>query len=291
MTYEHQGDRPYFHVFPTNQGRAEHTLASSLRWILTQFRFEIDIAEDHAEIEVLIRLRRGFLLSADLYASSRDLLPFNIEFDDDLMIPFSEMIPGSMSEAEIAELDNSPLHVIITAPPANAEELERMTTDASYQEAAIKFQNELFTATRMSLASAPSHGPSEPAISVLAAVATNTAPLPASPTTPPAVRVQPQRTHRPTVGPDFVTPLPRQPRAAAAVPQPVPQTVTAPSPLGAGPPLRRVAGTVSLVIGIFGTREEATEALHRVQGKGQTESSRRPMGPNAPMDGNQYGTR
>ena len=79
-----------------------------------------------------------------------------------------------MSEAEIAELDNSPLHVIITAPPVTAEELERMTTDASYQEAAIKFQNELFTATRVSIAGAPSTGPSEPAISVLATVATNT---------------------------------------------------------------------------------------------------------------------
>ncbi len=76
--------------------------------------------------------------------------------------------------------------------------------------------------------SSPIPGPPEPAISVLAEVATHTAPLPVQPDTPLAVRVQPQRARRTTVGPDCVTPSPRQPRFAAHLPQPVPQSVAVP---------------------------------------------------------------
>ena len=136
-----------------------------------------------------------------------------------------------------------------------------MTTDASFREAVVQFQGRQFAATRMTGASAPIQGPIEPAISVLAEIATNTPPLPAHPVTPQAIRVQPQRAHRTTVGSDFVTPSPRQPRSVAATPQHVSQSVTVPGPSEGGPHLSRVAGASSLAIEAFETKEEAANAL------------------------------
>ena len=70
MTYEHDGAHPFFHVFPTEQELAESTLELSLRRILTQFSFEIEITQGQEELEVLDLLRREFLLRADFYPNS-----------------------------------------------------------------------------------------------------------------------------------------------------------------------------------------------------------------------------
>ena len=161
-----------------------------------------------------------------------------------------------------------------------------MTTDFLFRDAAVQFQGRHFTATRVSGASSPIHGPTDPAISVLAEVATHTAPLAVPPSTPHAVRVQPQRVHRITVGPDFVIPSPRQPRFANAVPQPVPQSVVVPSPLGAGPPLPQVAASSSS-IRAFGPEEDSS-ALLRVPRRGQAETPRLHQG-RAPRGGHQHG--
>ncbi len=161
-----------------------------------------------------------------------------------------------------------------------------MATDPFFREAAVQFQNRHFTATKVTGASSPIHEPAEPAISVLAEVATHTASLPVPPATPCAIRVQPQRTHRSTVGPDFVTPSLRQPRYASAVPHLVPQSVAMPCPLETGPPLSQVT-TRSSSTRAFGP-ERGAIALRQVLERGQAETPRLHQG-RAPRGGNQHG--
>ena len=104
MTYEHDGAHPFFHVFPREQDLAGSTLELSLRRILTQFSFEIELTQDQEELEVLDLLRRDFLLRADFYPNSRDFLPYELTFDSNLLVPYDEMLHGGCPRTRLPTL-------------------------------------------------------------------------------------------------------------------------------------------------------------------------------------------
>ena len=116
FNHEADGADPSSSVFITSTGMWKNALALSLRRILTQYSFELEIAEDPADVEVLDFLRQDFLLRADHYTDTQGILPFAVTFDSDLLVPYDEMLPRGMSEAN-ANLDrDSSLRIIITAP-------------------------------------------------------------------------------------------------------------------------------------------------------------------------------
>ena len=71
-------------------------MSLSLRRILTQYSFELEIAEDPADIKVLDFLRQDFLLRADHYTYTQGIFAFAVTFDSNLLVPYSEILPGDV---------------------------------------------------------------------------------------------------------------------------------------------------------------------------------------------------
>ena len=87
-------------------------------------------------------------------------MPYELTFDSNLLVPYDEMLPGRMSEAEIANLDrDSPLHVVLTAPPATEEELERMTTDPFFETQQFNFRTGILLPPECLVQAPPFMGP------------------------------------------------------------------------------------------------------------------------------------
>ena len=122
--FTHKADDadPSSSVFPQALEREKNALALSLRRILTQYSFELEIA-DPADVEVLDFLRQDFLLRADHYTDTQGILPFAVTFDSDLLVPYDEMLPRGMSEANASLDRDSPLRIILTAPQSQRRSL------------------------------------------------------------------------------------------------------------------------------------------------------------------------
>ncbi len=252
---DYRSNRPFIHVHATERERAGHTLSLSLRRILTQFCFELELTDDPAEIDVLSRLKRAFLLNAELYRITRGILPFELEFDYFLLVPYADMLPGRMSEEDLQGLRrDSPLQPEEGTPSPEARRrlmAAVMEYDASIQAVRPPSVQSSFRGLF------PQAGTIEPAIDVLATTATQAPALPVNPSLHTVLRRNPPRDIRPTIGEDFIM---TQPRLARAPEFTIDHHSSSTPPMPTfQPPDQRVQSTTSSTIRAFPAPVQSTE--------------------------------
>ena len=109
-------DDPLYHIPEDGVASEEpgvRPMTMSLRRILTQFTWEIDtnVSLSEAEKEVLDRLRRDFLLAADVYEVSHGLLKFELFFEYSQLFSYRhiQLPPESEADRELRRLDPTTL--------------------------------------------------------------------------------------------------------------------------------------------------------------------------------------